>query len=160
MPGHESDYSAPGSSGYSPALAAERLDGVRTRRVLAFLVDYAIVITLVVVAAVAVFFLGILTLGLGWLLYPILGLIVALSYVGMTMGGPRQATVGMDMFSLRIERDEGGPVDAITAIVHTCIFWAVHVAFTPLMLVVSLFSARKKLVQDILLATTIVRSDR
>ena len=138
----------------------ERLESVRTRRVLAFLLDYAIVGLLVVLAGVAVFFLGILTLGLGWLLYPVLALLIAVLYVGTTMGGPRQATWGMDFFSLRIERADGRPVDFITAVVHGMIFWVAHVTLTPLLLLVSLFTERKQLVQDILLGTVIVRSDR
>ena len=159
MPGYQTDYS-PHAAGYAQALPSHALDGVRTRRILAFLLDYTIVALLVVAAAIVVFFLGILTLGLGWLLYPILGLVVALAYVGMTMGGSRQATLGMDFFSLRIMRDDGTRIDMVTAIVHACIFWAAHVALTPLLLAVSLLSGRKKLVQDILLGTTIVRSDR
>lgn len=138
----------------------ERLESVRTRRVLAFLLDYAIVGLLVVLAGVVVFFLGILTLGLGWLLYPVLALLIAVLYVGTTMGGPRQATWGMDFFSLRIERADGRPVDFITAVVHGMIFWVAHVTLTPLLLLVSLFTERKQLVQDILLGTVIVRSDR
>ena len=141
-------------------LSPERLESVRTRRVLAFLLDYAIVGLLVVLAGVVVFFLGILTLGLGWLLYPVLALLIAVLYVGTTMGGPRQATWGMDFFSLRIERADGRPVDFITAVVHGMIFWVAHVTLTPLLLLVSLFTERKQLVQDILLGTVIVRSDR
>jgi uncharacterized RDD family membrane protein YckC len=160
MPGYQSDYPMSQSVDFGHSLPAARLDGVRTRRMLAFCIDYLIVGILWFVAAVAVFFIGILTLGLGWLLYPILFLLVALAYVGMTMGGPNQATLGMNFFSIRIERDDGSPIDGITAIVHTCIFWAAHIALTPLLLVISLFSARKKLIQDILLGTVIVRSDR
>ncbi|MCG6857864.1 MAG: RDD family protein [Salaquimonas sp.] len=136
-----------------------QLDGVRTRRILAFLVDYAIVFLLVVVAAVVVGFLGVLTLGLAWLLYPVLGLVVALFYVGTTMGGPNQATPGMRFFSIRIERDDGSPIDGITAIVHAIIFWVSNIMFTMLPLLISLFSPKKKLIQDILLGTVIVRSD-
>ena len=139
---------------------SERFDGVRTRRILAFIVDYVIVGLLVIAAIIPVFIFGILTLGLGWLLYPVLGILVAAIYLAMTMGGPKQATLGMDFFSLRIEAIDGRQIDGLTAIVHGVIFWAAHVVFTPLLLVVSLFSARKQLVQDILLGTVIVRSDK
>jgi uncharacterized RDD family membrane protein YckC len=141
-------------------IAAERLDGVRTRRALAFIVDYLIVGCLLLLAIVPVFVLGILTLGLAWLLYPVLGALIALLYIGMTMGGRRQATLGMDFFSLRIEALDGRRIDWLTAMVHAVIFWAAHIVFTPLMLIVSLFSSRKRLVHDILLGTVVVRSDR
>jgi len=45
------------------------------------------------------------------------------------------------------------------AVVHAVIFWAAHVIFTPLMLLVSMFSEKKRLIQDILLGTVVVRSD-
>jgi len=137
-----------------------RLENVRTRRVLAFLIDYAVVGLLWALSLIPVFFLGIVTLGLGFLLYPVLGGLIALIYIGVTMGGADQATLGMRFFSIRIERLEGGRVDGVTAMVHAVIFWAAHIVFTPLMLLVSLFTPQKQLVQDILLGTVIVRSDR
>src|SRR5690606_14938639 len=69
--------------------------GVLSRRVFAFVIDYAIVLLLCIPAAVIVFFLGIITLGLGFFLYPALFVIVALLYFGLTLGGPSQATPGM-----------------------------------------------------------------
>lgn len=141
------------------AFASFRLEGVRTRRVLAFLMDYALVGILWLLALVPVFFMGILTLGLAWMLYPVLGIVIALLYVGTTMGGPNQATWGMAFFSIRIEREDGAPVDFITAIVHAVTFWVAHGVFAPLLLI-SLFNAKKQLVQDLLLGTVIVRSDR
>ena len=144
----------------SGAFDAGRLEGVRTRRMLAFLFDYAIVGALWLFSLVPVFLLGILTLGLAWLLYPALGAIIALLYVGTTMSGPQQATWGMRFFSIRIERLDGTAVDFMTAVVHAVLFWAAHIVFTPLLLVVSLFTEKKQLVQDILLGTVVVRSDR
>lgn len=141
-------------------IAPARLEGVRTRRILAFCIDYLTVGALFLAAVVPVFVLGILTLGLAWLLYPILGVLIAVTYVGWTMGGPNQATWGMRFFSIRMENLDGRRVDAITAIVHAVIFWAAHIVFTPLLLIVSLLSPRKQLIQDILLGTVIVRSDR
>ena len=52
--------------------------GVLSRRIFAFLIDYAIVALLWIPAAVIVFFLGVLTLGLGFFLYPALFAIVAM----------------------------------------------------------------------------------
>jgi uncharacterized RDD family membrane protein YckC len=136
-----------------------QLDNVRTRRVMAFLFDYAVILCLTLLAGIVVFFLGILTLGLGWLLYGILVPLVAIAYVGLTMGGSQQATIGMQFFSLRIYRDDGAQIDPFLAILHSVIFWAVHIVFTPFMLAVSLFSSRKRLAHDILLGTAIMRSD-
>jgi uncharacterized RDD family membrane protein YckC len=134
-------------------------ENVRTRRVLAFLLDYLIVAALSCLAAVAVFFVGIITLGLGWLLYFIMVPLIAMAYVGFTMGGPAQATPGMQFFSIRIERIDGGMVDPALAVLHGVLFWVGHVVLTPFLLAVSLFSNEKRLAHDLLLGTVVVRSD-
>lgn len=141
------------------ALTEGRLGGVRTRRMLAFVIDYLLVAVLTGIAAVVIFFLGILTLGLGWLLYFIIAPLVAIVYVGTTMGGEHQATLGMRFFSLRIERLDGGRVDFFLAILHGVLFWALHIVMTPFLLLISLFSSKKRLLHDILLGTVVVRSD-
>lgn len=56
-------------------------EGVRSRRIFAFLIDYCIVLLLCIPVAILIAFLGILTLGLGWMLYGILLPLVALPYV-------------------------------------------------------------------------------
>ncbi len=136
-----------------------RLEGVRTRRMLAFVVDYLLILAGISIGAVAVFILGVLTLGLAWLLFPILGVLVAFTYIGVTMGSPAQATPGMQMFSLRIEREDGANIDWTTAIVHAVLFWVIHVIGTPLVLAISLFSSRKRLAHDMLLGTVVLRRD-
>ena len=154
MTNHDHIADAGGAS-----IAYERLESVRTRRVLAFLIDYVIVGLLVVASVIPVFILGLLTFGLGWLLFPALGALIAIVYVGLTMGGPSQATLGMAFFSLRIEALDGGRIDFLTAVVHAVLFWAGHVVFTPLLLVVSLLTEKKQLIHDVLLGTVIVRTD-
>jgi uncharacterized RDD family membrane protein YckC len=135
-------------------------DGVRTRRVLAFIVDYVLVALLCVPFAVLVFLLGILTLGLGWLLFGALFPTVALIYVWFTLGGPAQATVGMNMMGIRLERLDGRPVDGMLAIVHTVLFWAANVILTPLILLLTLVLNRKRTLHDLLLGTVVTRTDR
>ena len=137
-----------------------RLESVRTRRVLAFLVDYAIVGFLSLVFGVIIFFLGFLTFGLAWLLYLVLPALVAIFYVASTMGGPSQATLGMQFFALKLYREDGGRVDPTLAILHSILFWVAHIVLTPVMLVLSLFSSKKRLIQDMLLGTIVLRSDR
>ncbi len=135
-------------------------EGVRSRRIMAFLIDYALVLVLCVPAAVIVFFLGLFSFGLGWALYSVLFVIVALPYVGLTLGGPRQATPGMQIAGVRMVRSDGGRVDPMLAMVHAVLFWAGNVILTPLILLVSLFADRKRLLHDILLGVVVVRDDR
>lgn len=132
-------------------------DGVRTRRVLAFFIDYAIVLALCVPVAVLIFFIGIFTLGLGFFLYPILFLLVAIPYIGLSLGGQKQATPGMRMMGLRIARLDGRPVDFMLAVVHGVLFWALNAVLTPFILLATLVLDRKQTVHDWLLGTVVIR---
>ena len=134
-------------------------EGVRTRRVMAFFIDYVTIAVLVAIFAVIVAFVGIITLGLGWFLYAILVPLVALAYVAFTLGGPDQATIGMRMTNIRLERLDGVRVDGIFAILHTVLFWAANTILTPFILLATLVLDRKRAVHDMLLGTVVVRAD-
>ncbi|MEQ1937264.1 RDD family protein [Mesorhizobium sp. CN5-321] len=135
-------------------------DGVRTRRILACVVDYLIVGLLTIPFAILVLVLGLLTLGLGWMLFSVLVPAVAALYIWNTLGGPNQATVGMKMMGIRLDRLDGGRIDGLTAVAHTVLFWAGNVILTPLVLLVTLFADRKRTLHDLLLGTVVTRSDR
>ena len=134
-------------------------EGVRTRRVFAFLIDYMIVALLCIPFAILIAILGVITLGLGWALFGVVGPLVAVIYVWNTLGGRNQATVGMRMMGIRLERLDGRPVDGLIAVVHTVLFWAGNVLLTPLVLLASLLLDRKRTVHDLLLGTVVTRSD-
>jgi uncharacterized RDD family membrane protein YckC len=146
------------SDAYLPdPLTDSRLyDGVRTRRVLAFLFDVVIVAILTLLAAVLVFFLGIVTLGLGWLLYAILWPAVALVYCAFTLGGANSATPGMRAFGLEMRTLDGGTMNPVLAMLHSILFYASISLLTPLVLLVSLIADRKRLVQDLIIGTVVV----
>jgi uncharacterized RDD family membrane protein YckC len=133
-------------------------DGVRTRRILAVMIDYLIVGVLTIPVAVIVFFLGILTLGLGWMLFSVLVPAVAVLYIWNTLGSADQATTGMKMMGIRLDRLDGRPIDGMTAVVHSVLFWAGNVILTPLVLLVSLFADRKRTLHDLLLGTVVTRT--
>lgn len=135
-------------------------EGVLTRRMMAFVIDYLIVALMMIPFAILVFVFGIVTLGLGWALFSVLFPAVALTYVWNTMGGPNQATVGMRMMDIRLERLDGQRIDGLLAIVHTVLFWAGNVLLTPLILLATLFLERKRTVHDLLLGTVVTRPDR
>ncbi len=134
-------------------------DSVRTRRSIAFILDYIFIAVLLIPAAIFVFILGVATLGFAWLLFLFLGPVVALLYVAMTLGGERQATPGMRITGVRLERLDGRPTDGLLAIVHTVLFWAGNAVLTPLVLLATLFLDRKRTVHDLLLGTVVVRDD-
>ncbi|SFJ07222.1 RDD family protein [Aerobium aerolatum] len=132
--------------------------GVRTRRMVAFLIDYAIVGLLLIPFSILVAIFGLITLGIGWALFSILFPAVALAYIWNTVGGPRQATVGMRIMDIRLERLDGKPIDGLLAVVHSVLFWAANVVLTPFILLATLFLDRKRTVHDLLLGTVVVRN--
>ena len=134
-------------------------DGVRTRRVMAFIIDYILIGILIIPVAILVALLGLLTLGLGWMLFGVIGPMVALLYVATTLGGRHQATVGMRMMGIHLERLDGRRVDWLIAIVHTVLFWAANAILTPLVLLATIFLDRKRTLHDLLLGTVVVRDD-
>ena len=156
----QSDATTHMVTGMDPDLDTwQRYAGVRSRRILAFFIDFALIIALCIPVAVLIFILGVFTLGLGWMLYSVLFAIVALPYIGMTMGGVKQATPGMQVQGIRMIRTDGGRVDPMLAMVHAVLFYVGNVIFTPLILLVSLFTDRKRLLHDIILGVTVIRDE-
>jgi uncharacterized RDD family membrane protein YckC len=135
-------------------------DGVRTRRIMAFAIDYLIVGLLTIPFAILVLLLGLLTFGLGWVLFSILVPAVAILYIWNTLGSSDQATTGMKLMNIRLDRLDGRRIDGLTAVVHSVLFWAGNVILTPLILLVTLFSDRKRTLHDLLLGTVVTRTDR
>jgi len=132
--------------------------GTLSRRVFAFILDYIIVLLLCIPAAVVLFFLSIVTLGLGFFLYPALFVLVAGIYFGLTVGGPSQASLGMRAMGIQMMRVDGRPLDFLTAIVHLALFWILNSVLTPLILLVGLFTERSRMIHDFLVGTVTVRT--
>ena len=57
---------------FDPVSNPELFSGVRSRRIFAFFIDLIVITLFTFGAGFVVFFLGVFTLGLGFLLYPIL----------------------------------------------------------------------------------------
>ncbi len=96
---------------YDPATQPELFEGVLSRRVIAFLIDFLVISIPVVLAAMFIFAFGIVTLGLGFMLYWLLSpaaVIWALVYFGLTLGGERSATIGMRVMDLEMRTWYGG----------------------------------------------------
>lgn len=135
------------------------LQEVRRKRIVAFILDFAFIAVLSIPVAIVITILGFLTFSIGWLLFPILFPLVAALYIGFTAGGAKQATLGMQMSGIKLQRLDGKPVDAMLAIVHATLGWTIHVIATPLLSIVSLFADHKRLLHDILLGTVVTRAD-
>lgn len=143
---------------YDPQTQPELFEGVLSKRIVAFLVDAVLIVALMIPAALVVFVLGVVTLGIGWLLFPVLFILVALGYVGLTLGGPASATPGMRMAGLEMRTWSGAPMFTLLAVIHALLFWFSVSILTPLILLVGLFSSRRQLLHDLLLGTVVVNA--
>ncbi len=133
-------------------------DGVLLRRAIAFVADYIAVGLLYIPAFVVVFFLGVVTLGLGWFLYPVLFVVVAGLYFGITVSGPFQATPGMRAMGLKMRRVDDRQIDFLTALIHLVMFWILNAVLSPLVLLVGLFTNHNRLLHDFALGTEMMNT--
>ena len=148
---------------YDPATQPELFEGVLSRRVVAFVIDFIIIAIPVVLAAMFIFAFGIVTLGLGWVLYWLLppgSVIWALVYFGVTLGGPRSATIGMRTMDLEMRTWYGAPAYFVLGAVHAIVFWFSVSALTPFILLVAFFNERRRLLHDILLGTVVINNEQ
>ena len=110
---------------YDPAANPELFEGVLSRRLLAFFIDVVIIAVPVMAAAVVIFLFGIVTLGLGWMLFWLLSpasVIWALMYYGLTMGSAASATIGMRAMDIEIRTWYGAPTYFLLGAVHAVVY--------------------------------------
>ena len=143
-----------------PLVEPALYDGVLSRRVLAFCVDFLIVGTLTVIAVPIVAVIGVLTLGLGWLIYPFLFQTIAILYSGATLGGDRAATWGMRLTGLTCRVWHGAKPGFVIAAAHVVFLYMSITFLTPLILIVGLLTRRKQLLHDLVLGTLFVDRGR
>jgi uncharacterized RDD family membrane protein YckC len=146
---------------YDPALNPELFEGVLARRMVAFLIDLVIVAAPVMLVAMFIFVFGLVTFGLGWALYFLLypaGILWALCYYGLTLGGPYSATIGMRAMDIEVRTWYGAPAYFVLGAVHAVVYWITVSILTPLVLVVGLFNDRRRLLHDILVGTVVINS--
>lgn len=137
---------------------AQDVSGVMGSRVFAWIGDIVVVFVLSWLLLLGIAVLGVLTLGLGWLLFPAVAA-TAFVYAAITIGGRRQATWGMRMAGLRVETVNGGRPDALAAAVHALLFYvaAGTVGLWLLDILIGFVREDKRLGHDILTGLVIVR---
>jgi uncharacterized RDD family membrane protein YckC len=139
---------------YDTAYPASRLDAVRRKRIIAFLIDFTLVTLLWLVACAVIFVLGIVTLGLAWLLYGAVFPIVAILYSGIAISN-RSATPGMRAMGLVFRMETGERPNFWQGAFHVILFYLTMSFTGGLILLVSLFNSRKRLLHDILIGATV-----
>ncbi|AMJ59523.1 RDD family protein [Bosea sp. PAMC 26642] len=135
------------------------VSGVLGSRVFAWIGDIVVVFILSSLLIFAITVLGVLTLGLGWLLFPAVAA-TAFVYAAITIGGRRQATWGMRMAGLRVETVNGGRPDALAAAVHALLFYvaAGTVGLWVVDIACGFVRADRRLGHDLLTGLVVVRA--
>ena len=140
-----------------PERDAQFYDGVPARRVVAFLIDLVVVLALdaVIVAVLAV--VGVVTLGLGWLLIGPAVLASGFLY-RWAMLSAISATVGMVLTGIEIRGPEGRRLDQRQALLHTGAFYLTMLSVVVLLvsMIVSLASPRGQMLHDLLIGSAAI----
>lgn len=152
---YQSDFDRPAAAppAYMPAyLPAAAFTGVRTRRVMALLLD----LVLVSIFSFAIWLsLFVLSFGLSVLILPPLFPFVAFFYNGLTVSSWRMATPGMRAMDLEMRLIDGQRAPFLVAAAHAVLFY-ISWMFPPIFLV-SLVTDGKRCLHDILAGVIITR---
>ena len=146
---------------FDPLMQPELFRGVLTRRVIAFLIDLVVLSVPVIVGYVFIAVFGLITLGLGWALFWLAwpaSVIWAIVYYGASLGGPYSATLGMRVMDLELRTWYGASGYFVLGAMHAVLFWLSISFLSPLILLVGLFNARRRLLHDIVLGTVVINS--
>ena len=146
---------------YDPAANPELFEGVLARRVIAFAIDLVIITIPVAFAAIFILAFGLVTLGLGWLLFSLLWpatVVWAVIYYGATFGSPRSATIGMRVMDLEMRTWYGAPASFVLGAVHAVMIW-LSMSMTPLILLVCFFNDRRRCLHDMLVGTIVINNE-
>ena len=146
---------------FDPWTQPELFRGVLTRRVFAFLIDFVVLSIPVILAYVFIAVFGLITLGLGWLLFWLVwpaSVIWAIIYYGASLGGPHSATLGMRAMDLELRAWYGAPGYFVLGAMHGVLFWISVSMLTPLVVLIGPFNGRRRLLHDFVLGTIIINS--
>ena len=146
---------------FDPFSQPDLFRGVLTRRVFAFLIDLVVLAIPVILAYVFIAVFGLITLGLGWLLFWLVwpaSVIWAVIYYGASLGGPHSATIGMRVMDLELRTWYGAPSYFVLGATHAVLFWVSISFLTPLVLLIGLFNGRRRLLHDVILGTVVINS--
>jgi uncharacterized RDD family membrane protein YckC len=147
---------------YDPLTNPELFEGVLARRIVAFIIDVIIIAIPLIAAAAFIFIFGLVTFGLGWLLFWLLSpisVVWALAYYGFTLGSPASATIGMRAMEIEMRTWYGAPAYFVLGAVHAVVFWVSVSVLTPFILLVGFFNARRRLLHDILVGVVLINAE-
>ncbi len=146
---------------FDPVTEPELFRGLLTRRIFAFLIDLVVISVPVIFGYMFIAVFGLLTLGLGWLLFWLAwpaAVVWAIVYYGASIGGVHSATLGMRVMDLELRTWYGAPGYFVLGAMHAVLFWVSISFLSPLVLLVGLFDRRRRLLHDLVLGTVVINS--
>jgi uncharacterized RDD family membrane protein YckC len=137
-----------------PSLDPQFYDGVLARRFAAWVIDVLVILAIGVPLALV---FGLLTLGFGFLVFPLILFGVGIAYRSVTLAA-RSATWGMRLMGVEFRRHDGARLDGQTAVLQTLVY-AACVAVFPLQLasaVMMMLTRYGQGLPDLLLRTAMI----
>ncbi len=130
-------------------------DGIVVKRMVAFLLDGALIVVLMAGWWVASMMLAIGSLGL---LSPLAAVyvLIPLLYDTLLVGGERSATPGMRVMGIEVRRWDGGRPDRLQSALQSLMFYGTVGLTSTLILLVALFNPRRRCLHDYLAGTVTV----
>lgn len=141
----------------SAVFGIERFEGVLSRRIIAHLVDWCLILLALVAIGVLLTFTNIITLGLLSVPTGLVALALPFLYFILYTGGPSSATPGMKLMGIELRDLLGGRPELLQAGIRSLIYSASISVFTPLILAVALFNPRQRAIHDMLTSTVVIR---
>jgi uncharacterized RDD family membrane protein YckC len=134
----------------------EFIEGVMTRRCLAWLIDMLLISMILIPVFFVLFLFGLLTLGLGFGAMAVLPAVPFL-YHFLSLLHSSSATPGQVVMGLTVRRDEDlGPPTGLQALIFTVVFY-LTMATSGLLLLVALFTVRHRTLHDLASDLVVVR---
>lgn len=140
-----------------PATAPELFEGVLVRRVVAYMIDFGLLVAMSAIIAIVGVLAGFLSFGLGWMILPLVIPLAILIYYVVTLGSPMRATLGMAAMDIVLTPVRGRPLDGWKILIHPLIFWVTVWVAWPISLFVALLTPRREMVQDLITGTLMLR---
>lgn len=140
-----------------PASHPELFEGVLTRRVIAYLIDFAIMSLGIGILFLIGLVFSVFTLGIGLVALPFVIPAGVLGYYALTLGSVRRATIGMSAMDIVLTPTRGRPLDGWKILIHPLVFWISCWFAWPVSLLIALFTPRREMVHDLVTGTLMVR---
>lgn len=133
-------------------------DAVLWRRFVAHVIDSFVIVFFIVGAWMALLIANLVTFGLLSIPMAFASVFAPILYYSLFIGSGRSATPGMRVVDIEVRKIDGGRPTPAHGLLRTILFFATIGLFTPLILLVALFSDRRRAAHDYLSGTIVINT--